>query len=260
MYNFDSKNHIHLIDKKPAMGTSSVVGIISKPLTWWAAGKAVEIFGWKNPKKHSPEECTETAQNALETIKTLEVGEYVQLLKKAYYAHSEAKDIAAEGGTDLHSLLESYVMDCLENNDGIPLAHNPNEDKRISDFIDWSLENVEHFIASEVNTYSIKKWIGGIVDCVAKMKDGKTAIIDFKSSKEAYESQFVQVAGYDIQLREKGGYTPEGEKILKLIKADEYIIIPFGAKKFEPVYRYNTKQLRACFTSALRIYKLNNHI
>ena len=31
-------------------GVTTILGVIGKPLTWWAAGKALETLGWTNPK------------------------------------------------------------------------------------------------------------------------------------------------------------------------------------------------------------------
>ncbi len=36
-YQFDDKQHLHLLDGKPLTGTSSVGNVLSKPLTWWSA-------------------------------------------------------------------------------------------------------------------------------------------------------------------------------------------------------------------------------
>jgi hypothetical protein len=103
------------------------------------------------------------------------------------------------------------------------------------------------------------------------MKDGRIAIIDFKSSKEAYASQFWQIAGYDLQISENGGYTPDGEKVfhyrsshyipgkLSAECADVYYIIPFGAEKPEPVPFADVEGAREAFKSALVLYKANQN-
>ena len=44
-YAFNEQDHIPALDGKPLMGTSTVVGVLSKPLTWWAAGEAVKKLG-----------------------------------------------------------------------------------------------------------------------------------------------------------------------------------------------------------------------
>jgi hypothetical protein len=48
---------------------------------------------------------------------------------------------------------------------------------------------------------------------LVELNDGTIAVIDFKSSKDAYPEQFWQCAGYDILVSENGGYTAEGEKL-----------------------------------------------
>lgn len=254
-YKFDDKNHIHSFEGKPLMGTSTVCGVIAKPLTWWASGMAVGILGWT--KTQNPAEARKArAAEVLEQVKLLDPENYLSLLDKAYRAHNEKKELSAEEGTDMHALLEVYVKECIVNNKGVPMAHSVGEAKQVSLFVDWALVNVKKFWASEVHMFSLTWWIGGVSDCVAELKDGHIAILDFKSAKEAYDTHFIQIAGYDRQLRENGGYTPTGDKILKNTKASVYIVFPFGAENMEPVFRYNTKQLRACFKSALTIYKL----
>jgi hypothetical protein len=55
----DRENHVHLLNDKPLIGTSTVVGVIAKPLTWWASGLAVEEMGWQkklDPRKFTADE------------------------------------------------------------------------------------------------------------------------------------------------------------------------------------------------------------
>lgn len=252
-YTDEKGEHLHTYEEKPLIGTSSVVKT-AYPFAnlYWASGMAVSVLGWLNPRYNSPESVKNKAGEVLEQIKGFDTESYLALLEKAYKAHAEKRDLAAETGRDLHAELEAYVKECLTLNAGKPMIGLRNS---IQGFTDWSIVNVEKFLASEVHTFSLKKWLGGIIDCVAVMKDGKTAIIDFKSAKEAYDAHFFQIAGYDIQLRERGGYTKDGKKILKCIRADQYIVFPFGAKTLEPAFRNNTKQLREVFRSLLKTYK-----
>lgn len=257
MYSFDSKIHAHTVDGKPLLGTSTVVGVIAKPLTWWASGMACSVFGWLDPKKNGPESVYKRAGEVLEQIKQLDTTSYLSLLKKAYGAHNEKKETSAVEGTDMHSLLEAYVKECVERNEGRPLAIGEVSEK-VSSFRAWALQNVEKFEFSEVNVYSKEMWTGGITDLIFVMKDGKRLIGDFKSSKEAYISQFVQIAGYDLQQEENGLFTEKGENISPPLKVDGYVVFPFGAKEFEPVFRYNTGELKEGFKSALVLHKLVN--
>lgn len=256
-YCFDEENHVHLLDGKPLIGTSGVTGVLSKPLTWWASGLAVEKFGWinkGNAKKGwtSRDERLQSVVEFLQRTKDYSAEEWLALCDEAYSAHSKKLDSSAKAGTDLHAELERFVKNTMEN-------RMATYEEKITPFITWAEENVEKFIWSEVNCFSETLWLGGISDVGAKLKDGKTVIIDFKSSKEAYESQFIQCAGYDLQITENGGYTKNGAKVLTLEnKIDGYIIVPFGSDVVEPVFRWNVEELKDAFRACLTLYKLTN--
>ena len=105
-------------------------------------------------------------------------------------------------------------------------------DDRIKPFIAWSDKNVKEFIASEAHCYSERLWIGGITDAVARLSDDKLAVIDFKSSREAYITQFIQACLYAIQINENGLFSEDGEHNLKLDQPiEKIVVIPFGADK-----------------------------
>lgn len=261
-YEFNEKEHIHTIEGKPLIGTSTAVGIIAKPLTWWASGKAVETLGWKNPKvvvngmyRNIPkEDRLKEAGQVLEAIKGMDEHEYLSLLDTAYKAHSKTLGESAKDGVNLHKLLEDYVRDCILKKE---VYESDNE--KIKDFSIWAVNNVKEFLFSEAHCFSKTLWVGGIVDAMAKMKDGTTAIIDFKSSKDAYFSQFVQIALYDLQIQENGGYSSIGEKLVEPIKSDKYIIIPFGAPTFMVRERYDTEEFRKAAKACIELYKQSNN-
>lgn len=258
-YTDAKKTHLHTLDGRPLIGTSTICKIIAKPLTWWASGMACEKFGWINPKKNTPEAVKTALQAAYKRVMSLSLPEYGKLLTEAYRAHNDRKEKAAEDGTDLHAELEKYVKLCLETNDGIPLAHSVNEIKQVSFFVDWSLENIKSFLWSEAHCYSEKLWVGGITDCGAEMKDGKLAVIDFKSSKDAYFDQFIQVAGYALQIIENGLYTAHGVQTVTYVKPfDVLYIVPFGADDPTPRPHYDVEGRMADFESATRLYKSSN--
>ena len=251
------KTHCHTLGGAPLLGTSSVVGVLAKPLTWWASGLAVAELGWKNPKFTSEQERLDSASLMREKIWSMGEVEYLKLLDKAYKAHSVKLDKSADSGTDMHEELEKYVKGCIERG-GEP-EKTDSEVPAVRIFSEWAIKNVEMFVASEGNCYSERLWVGGITDCYAILKGKKLAIIDFKSSKEAYVSQFIQVAGYDIQISENGLFDSDGNCIHEDDpKADCYIIFPFGAEKVEPAIRYDTEDLRKGFESAVVLYKLMN--
>jgi hypothetical protein len=106
-----------------------------------------------------------------------------------------------------------------------------------------------------MHTFSEKLWIGGVSDCGAVLKDGRTAIIDFKSSREAYASHSWQIGGYDLQVSENGGFDAQGNRVLYPMAIHSHIVIPFGAEEPKPAHVYDTASNREAFKSALKLYK-----
>jgi hypothetical protein len=212
-YTDEGRKHLHTLNDKPLFGTSTVAKVIGKgdALTWWSSGMACAEFGWLNPKKHPADAVKQALEAAYKRVIGLSLSEYEKLVKTAYSAFNTRKNDAAKDGTDMHAELEYYVRACIKN-DGKPIdgawPH-----KAVKLFSDWSLANVEKFLWSEAHCYSEKLWVGGISDCGAILKDGKLAIIDFKSSKEAYFEQYVQAGGYSLLVEENGIFTADGVQV-----------------------------------------------
>lgn len=88
------------------------------------------------------------------------------------------------------------------------------------------------------------------------MKSGRNAVIDFKSSKDAYFGQFVQCAGYTVQIMENGLFDAEGNQTLTLdTPIDELYVVPFGSDDTTPRPHYDVEGRMADFAAAVRLYK-----
>lgn len=250
-YEFNNKEHLHLLDDQPLTGTSSIGNVLAKPLTWWASGLACEKFGWLNPKKHTPESVKTALQEGWERVKGLSLEAYEKLLGEAYKAHSVKLKDSAEAGTDLHAELEDYVKAMMK------LKPIRKYNEKIQPFIDWADENVKEFLCSEAHCFDEELWVGGITDCVAELNDGKLAVIDFKSSKEAYTNQFIQAAGYAIQADRNGLFSEDGNHSKKLEKPIELlIVVPFGATKIIPNIKNNIEDYKTGFRHCVGLYRL----
>jgi len=257
MYKFDKENHIHSFDDKPLMGTTTVINeVIAKNLTWWASGMAVGRLGWLNSKKHKKAERLERADDALQTIKTMDAEVYLGLLDDAYQAHNERKETAAEDGTNLHAKIESYIKACMELNHGIP-KDLKDEDEKMNIFIKWATTNVKKFVWSEMHCYSTELWVGGVSDFgFIDNMNNELFIGDIKSSREAYFSQFLQLAVYHALIQENGGYDKDGNKIFNLEQPIKgYAIFPFG-NGVTPSYRFTSDEWLDAAKSVVKIYKL----
>lgn len=262
-YLFDAENHIHTLDGEPLFGTSSMSSVLAKHgLTYWAAGLAVEKFGWThkgnakkgwNPKAKRLEKAIKTR----ETISTLSDEEYLDLLDEGYSAHSKKLKTTAVSGTDMHYLMECYVLHCIEKNGGKPDGEYLTEDKQVKILVAWSLTKVKRFIWSEAHCFSKVLWLGGISDVGFEDLDGKYAILDFKSSKDIFLPQFWQCVGYAIQIEENGLFTPEGELIMKLDKPISYVaVLPFGMSKPEVLYNHDMESGKKACQAMVTLYNL----
>jgi hypothetical protein len=251
MYKFDAKEHVHTLNGKYLTGTSSVVNVLSKPLTWWAAGLAVEKFGWKNPKLYTAREVDEAAIHGLERVKEMNLDEYQKLLADAYKAHSVKLKDSATKGTDLHEELEKFVK--AEMGISKDYAFEP----VINSFVQWSEKHVKRFLWSEAHCYSETMFVGGISDAGAELNNGQIALIDFKSSKDAYDSHFIQAAGYALQIEQNGLWDSSGKHTKTLDQPiDQLIIVPFGAPVVEPVIKFNVTDFKQGFVDCVHLYRL----
>ncbi len=288
-YTFNKEEHIHFMDDKPLLGTSTIMSVLAKPLTWWASGLAVGTMGWvkatdwKELKAKAVQNAADmgisydeaekiiyslenqrrimSCEPVLENIKRMTPDEYIALLDKAYRAHADNLKQTAGEGTDLHAEAEKWVNEMIKIQDEgkdwktEEVSFHP----RLLPFVLWAREHVKRFIYSEAHCYSKVLWVGGISDCGAELMTGKYAIIDFKSSKEAYLSQAFQIAGYDIEIEENGLFSADGELFLKLDKPiSQYIVVPFGAKNCVPKVFKDVATMREAFRACTILYKIMN--
>jgi hypothetical protein len=268
-YSFDAERHCHALDGKSLLGASTVVGVLNKPLTWWASGLAVMKFGWINSKtkvngKYKTIPLVDRLQavaKMLQEIKQMTDVQFLDLCDEAYKAHSVKLDDSAVAGTNMHAVLENYVKECMSSG-SIMLA--TTDFAPLKAFSRWAVDNVDHFVYSEAYGYSETLWVGGISDLGAILKEktpdgvGKRALIDFKSSKEAYDSQFIQAGVYDLIFSENGILNLKGERVGDWSPADAFIVFPFGAEKPEAQVRYDTEACRQAARDCISLYKFTN--
>lgn len=262
--------HQLLVDDKwtDMTGGSSIVDVLKKDgLTYWAAGLAVKTFSniedgklltkIKNGKATDAEILLvqESVKKWQREHEDLPEDAYIQLCIEAYFAHTVKLDDSAGKGTELHAFLEEYVKFCMEKG-GKPQPYK-GEDIRVKEFSDWALKDIKRFIWSEAHMFNEDLFIGGISDVGAQMNDDTFAIIDFKSSKEAYFSHFVQGFIYNLLLEKNGLFDENGIQLLPKIEkpVNKIIIIPFGAKEFTVHENSNVDGLRKAALSCITLYR-----
>ena len=258
-YKFSEEGHLHSFEGRPLTGCSSVGSVLAKPLTWWASGLAVAELGWtKSMDGKIPvpkEERLKKIAEVFPKIKELSDEEYLALLDKGYRAHNSVLNKSATAGTDRHEIVERYVKWKQFGGEALKVE----ESESISPYIIWSDANVAKYLWSEAHCYSEKHWLGGISDIGAELKNGHVAIIDIKSSKEAYPNQFFQIGGYDVCVSENGLFDENGNQTAKLDKPiTAHIIFPFGMPFPTGIVQYDTKRNIDAFLAELTLYRLLN--
>lgn len=253
-YRFDSTAHIHYLDSKPLMGTSTIVGVLGKNLTWWSA--ELSAVACLEKGEHIPtirEEYLEACNQPDKKKAIDKLQKKYPIFKQARFAHYNEKNDKAEKGVDLHAELEKWIK---WNIDGRIEKIEFNE--KIIPFVNWSASNVKKFLWSEAYCYSENLWTGGIADWGAILHDGTIVAGDFKSAKSAYLGHFYQVAGYVIEIEENGLLDKDGNVMGLCNPIDSVCVVPFGAKDVKPIF--NTiplAHLKEGFRACVELHKLN---
>jgi hypothetical protein len=145
--------------------------------------------------------------------------EDVEKMTKEYKAVSEeAMDI----GSEVHNHIESYVKAKLRGESYDVKGEKRDEVQNgFLAFLGWEKEYVESWIESEVKVDYEKEsqyCYCGIVDGVAKFKDGRTMLIDFKVSKGIYPEYITQLSAYRNAYEQYSGKPIDDMGILRLDK------------------------------------------
>lgn len=139
-------------------------------------------------------------QQTLECALTLDQGEGESLddfAKRVMVDADRHSDEAATLGTRVHDGIEKLIR---AHHDGILYELNDDVRSFVEPAYEWFVKNVAHVIALE-ETFACRDGYGGKVDLVAEFRNGRKAIIDWKTygSKDklrAYPENGEQLAAY----------------------------------------------------------------
>jgi len=211
---FDEENHTYTDTKTGEwlQGVSEVSSIVPKDwLSAWGAKEAVKALGYSDY-----EGDIERAQEVLEIINEFfiqgDVEGYQKFLKEAKGAsYRKSKEALVDGKTG-HEWVEKYVKAKIRGTD-LPEIPEGNLERPLKQFIEWEEKEVDYWILSEARVAYPEKKYAGTLDGLAKMKDGKLALIDFKFASHISEDYYLQTAGYQLTFEPYN------------IKIDERIIV-----------------------------------
>jgi len=173
-----------------------------------------------------------------------------ETLDGAKTAWRTTRDKAGNIGTAVHDYVETYTKTGV-----IPEIKDEDQKKMFDKFVEWADEEGIKFLASEQKVYSAEHFYAGTFDFVFE-KDGKKYIGDLKTAKDIYNTNYVQMAGYHICLKEMG----------KIEDLHGYCVVNIpkefkknGDAKLKVKYVYNTGELREAFLAALTLYRFVNN-
>lgn len=240
---FDEKKHAYTLDGKLLQGVTSVIdGTSSKQnLIGWAANMAAdhiktEIDAW------------ELDQFPVDVLK--------RLLEEARTAYARKRDKAGQKGTDTHALVESYILESIENYGGEPY-HALNTP--IQPFVEWAIANVDRFLAAEQRLYSETHAFAGTCDFVALI-DGKLTIGDLKTFPKMWSADaFIQMGAYSVAWNELTGERPAQSVVVKMCDPNDERIKKYGGKAFAVYPRYALAEDEEMFLTRLKMYRYNQN-
>lgn len=116
--------------------------------------------------------------------------------------------------------LGSQVHDAIDNinNGGIPDDPNPDVMAILDSYIRWKATAIEDIHVVEMPYFSHKYRFAGTVDLVARLKGDKVwSVIDFKTSKGFWPEMALQLAAYDLAIRETYANLAEFNNMKRLV-------------------------------------------
>lgn len=232
-FEFQEKGHKYFLDDKPLTGVTTVLNVIAKPaLIQWAANMATDYISkeWKSNVSYS-----------MDAIKII--------LDEARKAHCKKKEEAGQKGTDVHTLIETYIKLMISDQGGVAMEINGYDNEQVKHFVEWAVKNKIKFLESEKKMYSEKHWIAGTCDFTCEIKS-KKYVGDIKTSSGIYDrTPFFQTAGYRLMLEEMGEKDYAGSVIINIKKDGK-----FDEKK-DVYYSFDYQSDLDGFLAALKLYR-----
>ena len=193
-------------------GVTSIIGNIDKPyLRFWAVKLGMETV----------DELWEAGKAYLEEEKQ-------QILGIGKTAHTKKAREAADSGTIAHNWIDEYIAAKISGEPRYQAPiQSPEAEKAVEAFLEWEESHNIQWLAGDTVVGSAIHEFGGKLDGLA-MIDGKSTLIDFKTSNQISPEYFLQTAAYQLALEEMG-YKCEQRLILRIPKTGkqfEALIVP----------------------------------
>ena len=169
-------------------------------------------------------------------------------------------------GTIVHGKIESYYNNTIFDDRAFPEAMRNKSDDLFGKFLNWESEREIFSIFNELPMICHK--FGGTIDAVVEM-DGKTTLVDWKTSKEIYPEYFGQLSAYCYLMRY--GKPMEGDEELqqhvrdvgKKIEQVAVVQIPKDGEPASRIIPVKSDEFRVAwefFSASLKLYNAEKEI
>ena len=201
VFSGEDGHHYTNLEGQWLQGVSTVSNVMPKDwLAAWGAKEAVKALGYSDFL-----EDIERAEEMLEKIKKFKTAkEYVALLKEVKGAAFRKSKEALLDGKRGHEWLELY---CGAMISGTKIPEIPKGDmleRPLTQFVEWAEKEVDYWILSEAQVIHERHKYAGTLDAVAMMKNGRSAVIDFKFASHISPDYHLQLAGYKATFESYG--------------------------------------------------------
>lgn len=242
---FGETNHRYTISKlvdkdlwtepEAVVGVTTIIGVLNKPaLMLWPLREAIKYL-----EAHKDAPITK------------------KLLDEAYEAHKQKSQKGKDAGKTGHALVEALLLDKKPELPTDPEALKEAESVALA-FEKWRADYAPKVLYTEKPFYSLRHEYAGTCDLVAEI-DGKTVVIDFKTTNPSYYNpdglyaeNLAQVGAYAEGLEEMLGLEVDDCMVVNLPKnGDEYKVKSLSGM------RLGVGDAKMYFLYCLGLYKLH---
>lgn len=207
------------LDDEKLINVSSVLDIKSKPfLVKWKQETTLNYF---------------IEQIKKDPLVIADASSLDNLRKDALNEPGRIRNNAASLGTGVHKWIEDYVKSKINGTSGHPVRP-ARGSVCIDSFLEWEDRHKVVFIFSERMVLSLKYKYVGTLD-IGAIVDGRSSIVDIKTSNGMRKDYYLQTGGYLGAIREEKpyGYQPDNRI---------HLILPKDEDKKIAVYSRSTEE------------------
>jgi hypothetical protein len=133
--------------------------------------------------------------------------------------YKKYRDDKADIGTLAHDMVLCHYKGTIPDTSEYSKNQIDNAETCFLKYLDWEKKHTIEPILLEAGLVSEKHKFGGTLDMYA-MVDGVLSLVDFKTSKGIYSTNFYQLAAYK-QLLEENGHKVDNSMILRIGRDDQ---------------------------------------